>query len=324
MQVHFSTDEVAPEKRLDFWREQCRRHVLAFTPGEVLDGALFRGEARGAAAGRFALLNIETNLERCRRTASDADRDRSDAFLVRRFRRPAVWRTAPQSAPTELAFEPGDFCVAASDCLFEEIAPGGAAFLVLVVPRAALSPLIPGGRLSGSFRLAACAPLGSLLGAGLDAASAQRRMLPDVLIEAVLRNLCGLVALVCAASAEDAESGRHSPRASQLAAAKRHIDGNLADPDLTPSSVAAAVGVSLRQLHRLFEPTGTSFARYVLRQRLIRCRDAIAGATGTGRSVLDIAFGWGFSSMATFYRAFASEFGGAPAALRQTPEARES
>jgi transcriptional regulator GlxA family with amidase domain len=72
----------------------------------------------------------------------------------------------------------------------------------------------------------------------------------------------------------------------------------------------------VRQLHRLFEPSGSSFARYVLRQRLLQCRDTIAGATGTGRSVVDIAFGWGFNSMATFYRAFASEFGGAPALLR--------
>jgi transcriptional regulator GlxA family with amidase domain len=74
--------------------------------------------------------------------------------------------------------------------------------------------------------------------------------------------------------------------------------------------------VSVRQLHLLFEPTGTTFARYVLRQRLLKCRDAVAGATGTGRSVADIAFGWGFNSMATFYRTFANEFGAAPTALR--------
>jgi transcriptional regulator GlxA family with amidase domain len=53
-----------------------------------------------------------------------------------------------------------------------------------------------------------------------------------------------------------------------------------------------------------------------LRQRLLRCRDTISGATGTGRSVVDIAFGWGFNSMATFYRAFANEFGSPPALLR--------
>jgi AraC-like DNA-binding protein len=32
--------------------------------------------------------------------------------------------------------------------------------------------------------------------------------------------------------------------------------------------------------------------------------------------VADIAFGWGFNSLATFYRAFEREFGLAPTALR--------
>jgi transcriptional regulator GlxA family with amidase domain len=124
------------------------------------------------------------------------------------------------------------------------------------------------------------------------------------------------VALACGASDEGTEQGRDSLRSAQLAAVKRHVDLYITDSDLTPASAAAALGISARQLHRLFESSGSTFTRYVLRQRLLRCRDTIAGATGTGRSVLDIAFGWGFNSMATFYRAFVSEFGSPPAALR--------
>lgn len=112
--------------------------------------------------------------------------------------------------------------------------------------------------------------------------------------------------------------GGDSAQAAQLAKIRRHVEQRLADPGLTPASAATALGVSVRQLHLLFEPTGTTFTRYVLRQRLLKCRDAIAGATGAGRSVADIAFGWGFNSMATFYRTFANEFGAPPAALRAT------
>jgi transcriptional regulator GlxA family with amidase domain len=152
----------------------------------------------------------------------------------------------------------------------------------------------------------------------MDAAKAQAPLLPDQLQEAVLRNLCGLVALACGASDEGAEQGRDSLRSAQFMAIKRHIDLHLTDSGLTPATASAAVDISVRQLHRLFELSGMSFARYVLRQRLLRCRDTIAGATGTGRSVIDIAFGWGFNSMATFYRAFVSEFGSPPAMLRAT------
>jgi AraC-like DNA-binding protein len=134
--------------------------------------------------------------------------------------------------------------------------------------------------------------------------------------DAVLHNLCGLVALACGASDEGRWSGRESLRAARLEAAKRHIDQHLAEPGLTPASAAGALGISVRHLHLLFEPTGTSFAQYVVQRRLLQCRTAITSPASATRSVADIAFGCGFNSLATFYRAFEREFGLSPRALR--------
>ncbi|MGO8920140.1 MAG: helix-turn-helix domain-containing protein [Stellaceae bacterium] len=317
MRIRFSTDNLPAQDRVRFWCDYFAQQVQSFTPGEVPDAEAFRAEASGQAAGGFALLDIEAGLERARRTAADVAKDKTEAFFIRRFRRPLIWKAAPKSTPVDLVHEPGDFCISSSEWRFDAESKGAASFTVLVIPQAALSPLLAGGRLARPFRLPGASPIGSLLAAAVDAAKAQVPLLPDELGEAVLRNLSGLVALACGTSDEGAEQGRRSVRSAQLAAVKRHIDLCLADPGLTPANVAAALGVSPRQLHRLFEPSGNSFARYVLRQRLLKCRDAIAGATGTGRSVVDIAFGWGFNSMATFYRAFASEFGAAPVALRE-------
>jgi AraC-like DNA-binding protein len=262
------------------------------------------------------LLDIQSGLVSARRTAADIARDEKETFFIRRFRRPAVWKAAAKSTPVDLLFEPGDFCVSSYEWGFEEESNSGSSFSVLVIPRAALSPLLSGSRLMRLFRLPASSPLASLLSAAIDAANSQVPLLSDELGESVLRNLCGLVALACGASVDDAEQ-RDSTRSAQLVAVKRHIDLNLSDPGLTPASAAVALSLSVRQLHRLFEPTGASFTRYILRQRLLNCRDAVAGATGTGRSVVDIAFGWGFNSMATFYRAFANEFGATPVAFRE-------
>ena len=262
------------------------------------------------------MLEIESRLERVRRTAADVARDKAEALFVRRVRQPVIWRAGPRSTPVDLVHEPGDFCVSSSEWRFDAEWTGAAKFGLLVIPQAAFAPLLAGGRLARPFRLPGASPLGSLLGAVMDAAKDQLPHLPEELGEAVLHNLCGLVALACGASDEGVERGRVTLQSAQLAAVKRYIDLHLADPGLSPASVAAALGVSVRQLHRRFEPTGSSFARYVLRQRLLRCRDAIAGATGSGRSVIDIAFGWEFNSMATFYRTFVSEFGEPPVALR--------
>src|SRR5579859_1232396 len=315
-QIRFATDDLPPRDRVRFWCDNFAKLAHSITPTEVPDPSAFRGEASGSVAGEFALLDIKSGLERVQRTAADVARDKTEAFFIRRFRRPAIWRATPGSMPVDLVHEPGDFCVSSTEWRFDAESKGPASFDMLVVPRVALSPLLAGGRLARPFRLPGTSPLGSLLGAAMDAAKAQAPLLADELGEAVLRNLCGLVALACGASDEGDEQGQDSLRSTQLAAVKRHVDLHLADSGLTPAIVAAAQGISARQLHRLFEPSGSTFARYVLRQRLLQCRDTIAGATGTGRSVVDIAFGWGFNSMATFYRAFASEFGNPPAVLR--------
>ena len=103
---------------------------------------------------------------------------------------------------------------------FDAESKGAASFSVLIIPQAALSPLLAGGRLARPFRLPAASPLSSLLGAAIDAANMQVPLLSDELGEAVLRNLSGLVALACGASEEGAERGgsrcgkANSPRSS--------------------------------------------------------------------------------------------------------------
>jgi AraC-like DNA-binding protein len=316
MQVRFSTDDLPPRDRVRLWCDYFAKLAHSITPSEIPDPGTFRAEASGPVAGEFALLDIKSGLERVQRTAADVAKDKNEAFFIRRFRQQETWRATRGSMAVDLIHETGDFCVSSTEWQFDAESKGPASFNMLVIPQAAISPLLAGGRLARPFRLPGASPLGSLLGAAMDAAKTQAPLLPDELSEAVLRNLCGLVALACGASDEGTDRGRDLARSAQLAAVKRHVDLHLADPGLTPASATAALGISVRQLHRLFEPSGITFARYVLRQRLLRCRDTIAGATGTGRSVVDIAFGWGFNSMATFYRAFVSEFGSPPAVLR--------
>jgi len=316
MQIHVSTDDIPLRDRVKFWCDYFGDKVHRITPSEIPDSTNFRAEASGSIAGEFALLDIKSGLERVRRTAADIAKDKAEAFFIRRFHVPVIWRAAPRGTSVDLIHEPGDFCVSSTEWQFDAESEGPVSFDILVVPQAALSPLLTGGRLQRPFRLPGASPLGSLLGAGIDAAKVQAPLLPDELAEAVLRNLCGLVALTCHAADGDTEQERDYLHSARRSTVKHYVDLHLADPKLTPASAAAALGISARQLHRLFEPNNITFARYVSRQRLLRCRDTIAGATGSGRSVVDIAFGWGFNSMATFYRAFVNEFGGPPAMLR--------
>ena len=80
--------------------------------------------------------------------------------------------------------------------------------------------------------------------------------------------------------------------------------------------MARAAGLSLRQLHRLFEPTGTSFARHVLGRRLAATRAVLASPAGVGRTVTEVAFAWGFDNLVTFHRAFRRAYGCTPGEVR--------
>jgi AraC-like DNA-binding protein len=132
-------------------------------------------------------------------------------------------------------------------------------------------------------------------------------------VELVLDNFCRLLAVACGAAAGEHKA---SVRLARLEEAKRYIDLNLPDPALGAEKAAQALKMSVRSLHLLFEPSGTSFAQYVLRRRLEECRAALVGPVGE-RSVTDIAFAWGFKSLATFNRSFRQTFGAAPSELRR-------
>jgi AraC-like DNA-binding protein len=317
MRVNFSTDDVPPCDRESYWLDVVAKHVLKVTPSDRPDSGTCWGRLDAQVTERFTLFNFEDCHRSRIRTAADVRRDTSGRFQLDRFHHERIYAAAPtRGTSSEIRQIPGDFYITSSEWPFQATMRDRLSVSGLTIPHEVLSPLLAGGRLTRPVPVSAGSPLGALLGAAFDAAATQVPLLSPELGDAVLQNLCGLVALACGASEEGRWSGRESVRAARLEAAKRHIDQHLAEPGLTPDSTAAALGISVRHLHLLFEPTGTSFAQYVGRRRLLQCRAALTSAAGVQRSVADIAFGWGFNSLATFYRAFEREFGLPPTALR--------
>ncbi len=87
------------------------------------------------------------------------------------------------------------------------------------------------------------------------------------------------------------------------------IEGWLPHPALSPALVAAAHGISTRQLHRLFKQAGLSFGTFVRRRRLERCRDDLVDPRLRGLAMTEIAYRWGFSDSSHFSRCFRAAFG---------------
>lgn len=103
-----------------------------------------------------------------------------------------------------------------------------------------------------------------------------------------------------------------------LARVEAFIETHLADPDLSPSTIAAAHHISLRSLYQVFttHADGT-VAAHIRRRRLERCRRDLADPAHRHRPVAAIAAAWGFPSLAHFTRLFRTTYGRPPATYRQ-------
>ncbi len=98
---------------------------------------------------------------------------------------------------------------------------------------------------------------------------------------------------------------------------KQHVAQHLGDPDLTVDAVARALNCSRRQLYNAFAEEPDGVAGYIQLRRIQACRQAFDDRTQDRRSITDIAFAFGFSSMAHFSRVFRGRLGVPPSDYRR-------
>ncbi|MFD8141564.1 helix-turn-helix domain-containing protein [Streptomyces sp. NPDC059708] len=101
-------------------------------------------------------------------------------------------------------------------------------------------------------------------------------------------------------------------RASLAGRIRDHIDRNLAEPALSPESIARAHHVSVRYLHRVFEGEDTTVGRLIQRRRVEQCARELARPGAGTVPVAAIAHRWGFANAGHFSRVFRHHYGCTP------------
>jgi AraC-like DNA-binding protein len=94
------------------------------------------------------------------------------------------------------------------------------------------------------------------------------------------------------------------------------IEERLTDPELDASVIAAAVRISSRYVHRLFELDGETLGQYVFRRRMEESARRLKDPAHAARSVKEIAFDCGFTDASYFGRCFRNKFGMTPREFR--------
>jgi AraC-like DNA-binding protein len=304
-----STDEISETDRFAYWREEVSARLVGVSSERNTDQERpFRAKVRGAISESVIRLRYRADGHPVFRRPSDIARvGWDDHFMLCREIGAGAWFDYDRQ---EFATRSGDLTVADPRIPFATQVRTDYDFDLWLFPRKLLDPHLAVSQRPRSLVLTGETGLGGMVKTYLNAFGAQFDRLDEREAGLLADNFCRLLAAACGANAGDQ---RDAIRAARLAEVQRYVDLHLADPRLSPEKAAGALKMSVRQLHLLFEPSGSSFSQYVLRRRLEECRAALADAE---RSVTDIALAWGFNSLATFYRTFREAFGVTPSELR--------
>ncbi|MFD4196855.1 helix-turn-helix domain-containing protein [Amycolatopsis thermoflava] len=295
-----STAQVHPRDRVALWEEYNRTALVGLTCSPYSEHGLLAEEVN-VRLGALHVAGITANehvVERTPAVCRAMPKDSVFASLV--LGRSAVFYHGDGC----LTLDAGDLVVYGThrSYLFGFAAPMRQ--LLVDIPAEVFAEHCLPGRLRGPLKFTPDSPGGGALHTlqrTLEGIVRQPDGVRDGADETVL-NLLGVLA----------GAGRAAP---PLVVARDYIERHLGEHDLTPVRVAAAVGVSVRHLGRLFAAEDLSAARYIQRRRLAAARRELLDPDGRHRTIAEVAHRWGFSSHAHFTRVFRAEFGHPPAAL---------
>jgi AraC-like DNA-binding protein len=157
-------------------------------------------------------------------------------------------------------------------------------------------------------------PLGRLLG---DYLLAVERRLPELTTADLPRLTTAVHAMVAASIAPSPgrlDAARSQLEFGQLERVRQAVHKYLRSPDLGPTTLCRAVGMSRSHLYRLMESAG-GVARYIHRQRLLEAHAAVCDPANTA-PISGIAETFCFADASAFSRAFRREFGNSPSEVR--------
>ena len=114
------------------------------------------------------------------------------------------------------------------------------------------------------------------------------------------------------AAGPDDPQAREALADTLVARVQAYVRAHLADPHLSPATIAAAHHVSERHLYRSFAEAGLSLEQWVIGTRLEAARRDLARPESCRRTIASIGRAWGFVNASHFSQRFREEYGVTP------------
>ncbi|MEO8220607.1 MAG: helix-turn-helix domain-containing protein [Specibacter sp.] len=217
----------------------------------------------------------------------------------------------------EAVLQPGDLAVYDTSRPYTLAFESNCRTLVLMFPHDVLDlPAGSVGQLTAT-RLAADKGLGRMISPFMTQLADNLDVLSGPSGHRLAHNTVDLLSTLFAAELDQAEPSPGRPHEELRGRIRRFIEANLADPELSPASVASAHFISTRHLHNVFQEAGTTVAHWIRTRRLENCRRELRDPLLAHRPVSVIASRWGFVDAAHFSRVFRATFGEPPSTYRR-------
>lgn len=311
----FSTDEIPQPQRFAHWREVRAKTIF----GVSIDldrqrQGQFEAHCSTLPVGGATLVEMHASSYRVARTERDIASSASDSLCIYQQLDGGGWFDA---GGAEFIVSAGALATSHSDLPYraEPTTDAGFHLRLVKIPFAHCRLLIERERDLFARPLQVEPGLTTLFASYFESFVKQAPDLQGAGAEAAVQTLAQLAIVARGMATPQEAHSREAIRAGLLQRAKRCIEDNLHRHDMSPPVLAGLIGISLRQLHLLFEPTGTSYTRYLLARRLEHARLLLSQCPE--RSVADIAYTCGFDGLSTFYRNFRAAFGTSPSEFRQ-------
>jgi AraC-like DNA-binding protein len=316
--IHFSTDDLRPHERFDHWCEVRARNVFGVTISLEPERRLaFSGRLSAWELPGASIAQLNATPYRVHRTWRDVDRLPSQCLCLYQQIGGGGWfeTAAPGKRAQQFIVAPGALATSNSDLpyLTAPTTEDGFNLRLIKIPLSGDDQVVQAARDLSPELVAAGHPLAPLLAASF-AALARQAEGDDANAQDV-RELALLILLARGRITRGTPEARAAVRSGYRHAAMNMIRTSFHRADLTPATLASALGISVRQVHLLFEPTGTTFARMLNVTRMNEAHRLLVASPS--RAVADIAFACGFDSLATFYRLFRLAYDTTPTDARR-------
>lgn len=313
MSSHYPTTRARHHNRSSDWQDTISR---TFVPCVTTLPSNFRGAVSANEIGLISCHRVQATKHHAARTAADISTHHKDVVLLNLI---SSGRARVVQDGRIAVLGKGDFAIHDATRPYSLYFDTAFSQLIFQIPRHLLKQRLGAFERYTAVRLSSDEQIGHLTSNFLLNLSRFDNDLDPIMAERFTAQTADLVAMTLGAQLGAVAASRSSHRSALLYRAKSFIETRL--HAVTTAEIAEALGCSTRYVNDLFTDEETTVGNYVLFRRLERCREDLADPTQL-RRISEIAYAWGFNSIAHFSRVFRGRYDMSPSEYREQHAAK--